>query len=117
MNTSCHRYGKQDKNWLCHIARERAREPASARKQAKARASQQTPEQERAKQKEGTRERERARERHSQRERARASLYPTSDRETQIPRYLAVQIQIEILVKFEFVPKYLSFSTCWISGR
>jgi len=31
-------------------------------------------------------------------------------REFQIPWYLAVQIQIEILVSFEFVPRHLSFS-------
>jgi len=31
-------------------------------------------------------------------------------------RYLAVQIQIEILVEFELVPRNLSFWIWWISG-
>jgi len=39
-----------------------------------------------------------------------------SDRETQIPQYLAAQIHIEILVGFEFVPRNSSFSIWWISG-
>jgi len=33
------------------------------------------------------------------------------NQQTQIPSYLVVQIQIENLVLFEFVPKNLSFST------
>jgi len=33
-----------------------------------------------------------------------------------IPRYLAVQIQIEILNEFEFVPWNLSFWIWWVSG-
>jgi len=36
--------------------------------------------------------------------------------ETQIPRFLAVQLHIGILVQFEFVRMNLSFSIRWISG-
>ena len=39
----------------------------------------------------------------------------STNQETQIPRYLAVQIQIEIVVHFEFVPRNLSISIWWIS--
>jgi len=35
--------------------------------------------------------------------------------QTQISRYLAVQIQIQILVQFEFVPSNLSFRIWWVS--
>jgi len=35
---------------------------------------------------------------------------------TQIPPYLMVQIQIEMLVQFELVPRNLYFSIWWISG-
>jgi len=38
------------------------------------------------------------------------------NRESQMSWYLAVQIQIEILVLFEFVPWKLSFTTRWMSG-
>ena len=38
------------------------------------------------------------------------------NRETRIPQYLAVQIQIWILAEFEFVQRNLSFSIWWISG-
>ena len=37
------------------------------------------------------------------------------NRKTQIPQYLAVQIQIEMLVSFEFIPRNFSFSIWWIS--
>jgi len=51
-------------------------------------------------------------------------LHPQNptDWATQIPLYLAVQIQIEILVKFEFVPrnlgipKFQQIAIWWISG-
>jgi len=36
--------------------------------------------------------------------------------ETQISRYLAVQIQIESLFQFEFVPRNVSFWGMWVSG-
>jgi len=36
------------------------------------------------------------------------------NREIEIPQYLAVQIQMEILVEFEFVSKTLSFPNWWI---
>jgi len=36
------------------------------------------------------------------------------NRETQISRYLAVQIQIEISISFEIVPRFLSFCIWWI---
>jgi len=45
-----------------------------------------------------------------------------TNRATQIPLYLAVQIQIEILVEFEFVPrnlgipKFHQIAIWWISG-
>ena len=38
------------------------------------------------------------------------------NRATQIPRYLKVQIQIENLVEFEFVPRNLGIAIWWISG-
>jgi len=39
----------------------------------------------------------------------------STESRTQIFQYLAVQIRMVILVKFEFVPKNLSFSIWWIS--
>jgi len=38
------------------------------------------------------------------------------NRATHIPRYLAIQIQIEISVEFEFVPRNLGIAIWWISG-
>ena len=38
------------------------------------------------------------------------------NREPQIPQYFVVQIQMETLVKFEFVLRNFSFSIWWISG-
>jgi len=43
------------------------------------------------------------------------SLQNPPNREMQIPLYIVVQIQIEILVSFEFIQRNLSFSICWIS--
>jgi len=39
------------------------------------------------------------------------------NREIQISQYLAVKIQIENLVEFEFVPRTLSFWIWWNSGK
>jgi len=38
------------------------------------------------------------------------------NQETQIFQYLAIQIQIEILKKFDCAPKNLTFWVWWISG-